>query len=237
MAAPMVTASDFAPAATIACRGRALRGPGRARRPRRQRPARPGRRRRRRARARRSWRARSPTAAYRARRAVRRRRLLRPVRQARADRRTPTRRRSTSSRPGTRSALERARRARRRAHRARGRRRRPTRSTGSTRRWLGRDQLPWLKETRAGDQRARDELDDRPVPAPASGPKLVFPELDADDGVRAALAASSGTCCGSTSPTRAAAWDERIDALQALGGDADRAALRLARAAAARGPS
>jgi hypothetical protein len=90
---------------------------------------------------------------------------------------------------------------------------RPTRSTGLDPALLGRDQLPWLKEVSRVDRRALDQLDDRPLPAPRLGAARV-PRARRGGGLRAALGASSGTSCVSTSPIRRPRGTQRIEALK-----------------------
>ena len=62
-------------------------------------------------------------------------------------------------------------------------------------------------------RRALDELVHRPVPAPRVGASSSIPDLAGGRGVRAAVAASSSTCCVSTSPIRTrrgrSAWRAR----------------------------
>ena len=57
----------------------------------------------------------------------------------------------------------------------------PTRSTGLDPALLGRDQLPWLKETAKRHRRALDELDDRRRARIRSGPSSSTPSSTAEE--------------------------------------------------------
>ena len=90
---------------------------------------------------------------------------------------------------------------------------------------LGRDQLPWLKESSQVISRAGDQLDDRPLSAPRSGRKLVYPELAEDESYERLWAdlwhdpparrGRPGRCLG-----------EPHDGAEGLGGGAHRAPAR-----------
>ena len=77
----------------------------------------------------------------------------------------------------------------------------PTSLAGLDPALLGRDQLPGSRRSGRVDRRALDELDDRSLPASGLG-EARLPRARPGRRLRAALGASSGTSCGSTSPTR-----------------------------------
>ena len=83
-----------------------------------------------------------------------------------------------------------------------------TRSTGLDPALLGRDQLPGLKETARIIGERSTNWTIVPCPHPEWA-KLVYPELDEAEAYER-LWADLCTCCGSTSRTPTAAWDERM---------------------------
>ena len=171
-------------------------------------------------------------AALPARRALRRRRVLRPVRQARADRARRPRDARRSCRRGTATASS--------SSRERGDARialagvvDPDVFDGLDPALLGRDQLPGLKETARiiGERTTNWTI----VPCPHPGwAQARLPGARRGRRATSGSGTSSCTCCGSTSRTRPAAWDERVAALRRSAERADRAPLRRDRAERAR---
>ena len=81
---------------------------------------------------------------------------------------------------------------------------------------LGRDQLPVAEGDRARHRRARDELDDRPVPAPGLGEARLSRSSTRPDAYER-LWSELWHVLRLDEPDPAAAWDERVGAAAALG--------------------
>ena len=123
-----------------------------------------------------------------------------PLREARADRSTRRPRRSTTFPAGTASGCS-ALAERRGARISFAGTAAPNPLDGLDPALVGRDQLPWLKETGEGRQRPVDELDDRPVPASRVGASSSTP-ISRRTTRTSGSGRSSSTSSGSTSPTR-----------------------------------
>ena len=177
-------------------------------------------------------RARGRRGGLRARRDLRRRRLLRPVRQARADRARRPGDARLRARRGTAERMLDARRARGRAHRARRRRRPERSSTASTRRRSAATSCRGLKESAliVGERSTNWTIVPCPHPAWA---QARLPRARRGRGATSGSGASSSTCCGSTSRTATAAWDERMALLKRSATRLTDAPLRRDRAARA----